>query len=88
MLYVLETENMEQESAETVESSLVAEESKETETSAITEQPKEWPGKGVESFTDYALPTLVFGMLGIFVVLGLISLATIALNKLFPGKKN
>jgi hypothetical protein len=57
-----------------------------TETSA-TESTQKWPEGGVDSFTNHALPSLLLGMLGIFVVLGLIALATMALNKLFPGNK-
>ena len=100
MLYVLENEKSVDTSVETsmehIETigpastdSVVSEESKEIlESSAIVEGPMGWPKGSVESFTDHALPTLVFGMLGIFLVLGLISLATIGLNKLFPGKKD
>ncbi|MBE6648247.1 MAG: hypothetical protein E7614_01860 [Ruminococcaceae bacterium] len=90
MIYVLENENSVEISMEaSAESSAVVEESTENvESSAVIEAPKAWPKGSVESFTDHALPTLVFGMLGIFLVLGLISLATIGLNKLFPGKKD
>ena len=97
MIYVLENEKTEDNSVEIsmepIETigqlstdSVISEEN--TESSAIIEEPREWPKGSVESFTDHALPTLVFGMLGIFLVLGLISIATIGLNKLFPGKKD
>ncbi len=75
----------------------VSTESNETESSVggadkesvtVTTEPKEWPKGGFESFKNEALPSLVFGMLGIFMVLGLIALATMALNKLFPGNKD
>ncbi len=59
-----------------------------TAISESTEETKEWPKGGADSFKNEALPSLVFGMLGIFLVLGLIALATMALNKLFPGKKD
>ncbi len=88
-----------EESAEASQSSTVAEESAistesvtsdgdTTESIETTEEPKEWPKGGSEAFTNHALPSLVFGMLGIFLVLGLIAIATMALNKLFPGKKD
>ena len=54
----------------------------------VSETAKEWPEGGVDSFTNHALPALLFGMLGIFIVLGLIALATMGLNKLFPGQKD
>jgi hypothetical protein len=58
------------------------------ESVTVTTEPKEWPKGGFDSFKNEALPSLIFGMLGIFMVLGLIALATMALNKLFPGDKN
>ena len=81
---------------ESAESTVVSAENTESEASVggadnenvtVSETAKEWPKGGVESFKNEALPSLVFGMLGIFLVLGLIALATMALNKLFPGKK-
>ena len=81
----------------TESTSEVSTESNETESSVggadkesvtVTTEPKEWPKGGFESFKNEALPSLVFGMLGIFMVLGLIALATMALNKLFPGNKD
>lgn len=61
-----------------------------TESLTVSEvqQSKEWPEGSVDSFTNYALPSLLFGMLGIFLVLGLIAIATMALNKFFPNKNN
>ena len=53
----------------------------------VSTEKEPWPEGGVDSFTNHALPSLVFGMLGIFLVLGLIAIATVSLNKLFPGKK-
>ncbi len=58
------------------------------ESVTVTTEPKEWPKGGFDSFKNEALPSLVFGMLGIFLVLGLIAVATMALNKLFPGNKD
>ena len=58
------------------------------ESVTVSMEKEPWPEGGVDSFTSYALPSLVFGMLGIFLVLGLIAVATVSLNKLFPGKKD
>ena len=79
------------ETEETLEISTEAAESIVSETSeavSTAETKEPWPEGGVDAFKNDALPSLVFGMLGIFIVLGLIALATMALNKLFPGNKN
>lgn len=85
-MYILLNED----SNELVEISAEATESTVSEVSEVvseegTKEP--WPEGGVEAFKNDALPSLVFGMLGIFIVLGLIATATMALNKLFPGNK-
>lgn len=92
MLNVLENTNEEISSVESAVSEALASAdlaSVETEEliSETVSDTKEWPEGGMDSFTDYALPSLLFGMLGIFIVLGLIALATMGLNKLFPGNK-
>ena len=69
---------------ESAESTVVSAENTESEASVggadnenvtiseiTSEATKEWPKGGVESFKNEALPSLVFGMLGIFLVLGL-----------------
>ncbi len=66
----------------------ISTEEESTSSTTSTQEPKEWPKGGAESFTNHALPALALGMLGIFLVLGLISIATMALNKMFPGNKN
>ena len=80
------TESAESEASTETSAAESAESEASTETSA-PESTQKWPEGGVDSFTNHALPSLLLGMLGIFVVLGLIALATMALNKLFPGNK-
>ena len=80
------TESTESE-ASTDASATESAESEASEETSATESTQSWPEGGVDSFTNHALPSLLFGMMGIFIVLGLIALATMALNKLFPGNK-
>ncbi len=80
------TESAESEASTETSATDSAESEVSTETSA-TESTQGWPEGGVDSFTNHALPSLLFGMMGIFIVLGLIALATMGLNKLFPGNK-
>jgi hypothetical protein len=90
----VENASVETTSEEVTSENTSSEESENTSTeentslTTSTEAPKEWPKGGFESFTNHALPSLVLGMLGIFLVLGLISIATMALNKMFPGNKD
>ncbi len=78
-------ENSEASSEVITESSVVG---ADNESVTVSTEQKEWPKGGFDSFKNEALPSLVFGMLGIFLVLGLIAVATMALNKLFPGNKD
>ena len=55
----------------------------ETSASASTTYPK----KGFESFKNYSLPILLFGMAGIFIVLGLRALCIWLLGK-YSNKSN
>ncbi len=64
-----------------------SEEAELSETTSVVGEEKVWPEGGVDSFKEHALPALALGMLGIFLVLGLIAIATISINKLFPAKK-
>ena len=45
-----------------------------------------YPGPGVDSFVNYSLPILVYGMAGIFIVLGLIAVSIYILGKI-PSKE-
>ena len=46
-----------------------------------------YPSAGVDSFTNYSFPILVYGMLGIFLVLGLIAISIYFLGKI-PSKSD
>ncbi len=75
------------ESLEATESLEAIESVEETESLEATEAVS-WPEGGKDAFFDHSLPIMGLGMLGIFIVLGLIAVATISINKLFPAKKD
>ena len=59
--------------------------SSETVAFSDSEEAKTYPSAGAESFLNYSFPILVYGLLGIFIVLGLIALSIYFLGKI-PSK--